>query len=338
MKNHLKSTSNRPVTAFDVARLAGVSQSAVSRYFTPSASISEKTRLKVKTAADELQYRPNAIARSLITSRSKIIALVLGYFSNPFYAQALAKLCQKLSALGYGVLVFETDGRDSEPQVEQMLAYRVDGVLLLSANLTSKLASRLGQNGIPTVLMNRRDLHGPNPSVVADNHKGGAAIAHYLSSKGHQRFVYVAGLKNSSTNRDRQRGFTLALKELGHTPPLVLNGDYNPDIACEAVRELFKRKSSRPDALFVANDHMAFAVLDTLRYESKLKVPKDVAVVGFDDAPPAAWPSYSLTTYSQPVDLMVNESISLLMDRIEDPQKVFRTRTVPGELIIRSSA
>jgi DNA-binding LacI/PurR family transcriptional regulator len=338
MKKQIKHALNRPITALDVAKLAGVSQSAVSRFFTPNTSISEKTRLKVKTAADQLQYRPNAIARSLITSRSKIIALVLGYFANPFYALALAKLCQKLSALGYGVLVFETDGRDSEPQVEQMLSYRVDGVLLLSANLTSKLASRLGQNGIPTVLMNRRDLHGPNPSVIADNHKGGAEIARYLSSKGRRRFAYVAGLKNSSTNRDRQRGFTMALKQLGHNPPLVVNGEYEPDVACEAIREIFKDKGPKPDALFVANDHMACAVLDTLRFELKLKVPKDIAVVGFDDAPPAAWPSYSLTTYSQPVDLMVDESISLLIDRIENPQKLFRTRTVPGELIIRASA
>ena len=338
MKIRHQPVLSKPIKAIDVAQLAGVSQSAVSRYFTAGASISEKTRVKVKAAADQLGYQPNAIARSLITSRSKIIAVVVGYFANPFYAQALDKLCRKLSARGYGVLIFETDGKDSEPQVEQMLAYRVDGVLLLSANLTSKLASRLGLNGIPTVLMNRRDLKGVNPSVVADNRKGACEIAKYLSSKGYKRFAFIAGLKNSSTNRDRQKGFTETLKALGHAPPVVVSGEYDPVLASAAVKTLFKNKSECPDALFVANDHMACAVLDTLRYHLKLKVPQDVAVVGFDDAPTASWLSYSLTTYSQPVNHMVDEAISLLVDRIAKPQQKFQTRTVPGELIIRTSA
>lgn len=338
MKKKDKTIINRPVTAFDVAQFAGVSQSAVSRCFTPGASISNKTRILVQEAADALGYRPNAIARSLITAKSKIIAVVLGYFTNPFYATALAKLCQKLSLLGYGVLVFETDGKDSEPQIEQMLSYRVDGVLLLSANLTSELANRLGKIGTPTVLMNRRDLHGSNPSVVADNYKGGYEIAQYLVSKGHRHFGYIAGLRNSSTNRDRQKGFTKALKDLGMHSPVIGYGDYNPEVASNVVKELLTSSSNELDALFVANDHMACAVLDTLRFDLKLKVPKDIAIIGFDDAPPSAWPSYSLTTYSQPVDLMVNEAIDLLLSRINNPDQIFETRTVPGELIIRKSA
>ena len=338
MNKKIRTAVGKPVNAVDVAKHAGVSQSAVSRFFTPGASISEKTRAKVKLAIDALGYRPNAIARSLITSQSKIIAVVLGYFSNPFYTQALARLCHELSKIGYGVLVFETNGRDAEPQIEQMLAYRVDGVLLLSANLTSELAGRLRDNGIPTVLVNRRDLGGSNPSVVADNRQGAAAIARYLSSKGHQNFVYVAGLRSSSTNRDRQNGFTATLKKLGHPPPVVLRGEYDPQVACDAVARLLKTASKSPDALFVANDHMAIAILDLLRYQFDFKVPQDLAVVGFDNIPMASSPSYQLTTYSQPVKAMVDQAVDLLIRRIEEPQYSFPTRVVPGELIIRTSA
>lgn len=337
MKKMARHQPSRPVTATDVARHAGVSQSAVSRYFTSGASISEKTRVKVKKAIDELGYRPNAIARSLITSQSKIIAVVIGYFTNPFYTRALARLWQQLSKLGYGVLVFETDGRDAEPQVEQMLGYRVDGVLLLSANLTSELAARLSDNGIPTVLMNRRDLSGSNPSVVADNRNGAAAIARHLSEKGYKYFAYVAGLRSSSTNRDRQHGFLSTLKKLGHPPPEVVRGEYDPETACAVVKQLLTTTQKPIDALFVANDHMACSVMDMLRFQLKLRIPRDIAIVGFDDIPTAAWPSYQLTTYSQPVEAMVDQAVDLLMSRIKAPQQIFPTRVVPGELIIRSS-
>ena len=233
--------------------------------------------------------------------------------------------------------MFEADTKDAEPQVEQMLSYRVDGVLLMSANLTSALSARLNDNGIPTVLMNRRDLNKSNPSVVADNRKGGAAIAHHLSERGYENFAYVAGLRSSSTNRDRPGGVLSALKKLGHAPAHLIAGEYDPDIACAAVRYFLQATDKRIDALFIANDHMACAVLDMLRFELKLKVPRDIAVVGFDDIPTASRHSYALTTYSQPVEAMVDQAIDLLMGRIENPERYFETRVVPGELIIRKT-
>ena len=149
--------SKKPsVTSSQVADHAGVSQSAVSRTFTPGASISPKTRAKVLAAAKELGYRPNAIARSLITSRSRIIAVVMAYLENLFYPDVLEELGRRLSAENYHVLLFTGfKDRDSDPVFDQLMQYRVDGIILASTSLSSQLSEECTVAGIPVVLFNR---------------------------------------------------------------------------------------------------------------------------------------------------------------------------------------
>ena len=182
------------VTAQDVARVAGVSQSAVSRVYTPGASVSQKTMEKVKRAAKDLGYRPNIIARSLITGKSRIIGLVVAYLNNQFYPDALEKMSHALQARGYHVLVFMTSNNDEDlTQVfEEILDYQVDGIIAASVALTTDFASRCKQAGVPVVLFNRSQDVGALSSVTSDNWSGGRKVADFLVAGGHARIGYLA--------------------------------------------------------------------------------------------------------------------------------------------------
>jgi len=329
------------VTSTDVARRAAVSQSAVSRVFTPGASVSAAMREKVMQAAVELGYRPNVLARSLITRRSRIIGVVVAYLDNQYYPVALEMLCNVLQQRGYHILVFmasQTHG-DLDHVLQEILDYQVDGIVMASVSMSSDLAAQCDAAGVPVVLFNRTQDDERLCAVTSDNFAGGRDVAWFLVAAGHQRIAYIAGWEGASTNRDREAGFMQGLKEAGVGLFDRSVGDYDFEGARRAARELFQRPAEwRPDAVFVANDHMAVAVMDTLRHELGLKVPDDVSVIGYDDVPQAAWPSFDLTTVRQPTDEMVAATVRILLDRIErgvnTPQRV----ALQGPLIARGSA
>lgn len=325
------------VTSKIVAEKAGVSRSAVSRCFTPGAIVSDKTRAKVLAVATELGYQPNALARTLINGRSKIVGLVVGYFSNPFYPQAVELLSNELAAKGYHVLLFFSSSESNDAIINQMLQYQCDTAILMSTTLSSSLHAALDQQNIPTILFNRIDKFGRGASVTADNFNGGYAIGEHLCAKHPKRIVYVAGLEESSTNQDRKSGFLTALHANKQTLYCEVSGDYDERKAARLVKELFDKSALAPDAIFVANDHMAYAVMDMIRYELQLDIPRDVLIVGFDDAPPSAWPSYSLTTYSQPLEPMVRATMEVFIKLIQKSQDVIANHAVPGRLIERGS-
>ena len=326
------------VTSLDVARLAQVSQSAVSRTFTPGASVSDQTRTRVEEAARKLGYRPNAIARSLITRRSRIIGVVMTYLENQFYPVVLEKLSQRLQRDGYHVLLFIADSRESDGVLAEILQYQVDGLVLASTSLSSALALRCADAGIPVVMFNRTSRESHNTSsVTSDNHAGGRLAAQHLVATGYRRIAYIAGLEDTSTNLDRERGFREGLSELGQRCFARAVGNYNFEDAQAAARELFQGAAEqRPDAVFVANDHMAIAVMDTLRIELGLHIPHDVGVVGCDNVPQAAWGSYQLTTVEQPVVPMIEATATMLREQLAgevSPHAVI----VPSRLIVRAS-
>jgi DNA-binding LacI/PurR family transcriptional regulator len=328
----------RAVTAFDVARLAGVSQSAVSRTFTPGASVAPKTRAAVLEAARALGYRPNLIARSLITRRSRIIGLAVGYLHNQFYPSVLEALSARLQALGYQLLLFTApQAGHADPLLEDILRYQVDGLILASTTLSSRLAAECRAHGIPVVLFNRTtDGRSTVESVTGDNRRGGRTIADFLVAGGHRRFAFMAGVEHSSTSRDRERGFREGLAAHGVSRIARVAGHYDFDRAGAAAAALFDAPV-RPDALFCASDHMAIAAIDAARRRG-LRVPQDVSIVGFDDAVPARWAGYDLTTFLQPVDAMVEATVGLLQARLADPALPLRRIVVPGVLIVRGSA
>jgi len=330
------------VTSRQVAERAGVSQSAVSRAFTPGASVSRKTAEKVRRAANELGYRPNVLARAMASGRSRIIGLVVAYLENYFYPEALERPSRALQENGYHVLIFmasQTAG-NIEDVLGEILDFQVDGIVMASVAMSSDIASRCQAAGVPVVLFNRKQDDDGITSVTSDNYSGGRSVAEFLLAGGHERIAYIAGWEGASTQRDREAGFNEGVREAGREVVARAVGEFRSDSARDAARSLFGTDPGRrPDAVFVANDHMAFAVMDVIRFEMGLSIPRDVSVVGFDDVPPAAWPAYDLTTVRQCSARMVGETISALLELVRSPDTATpRQITVEAPLIVRGSA
>ncbi|MGB2284089.1 MAG: LacI family DNA-binding transcriptional regulator [Candidatus Puniceispirillaceae bacterium] len=327
------------VTSADVARLAGVSQSAVSRVFTDGASASAKTAAKVRQAAEMLGYRPNRLARSLLTGKSFIVGLVVAYLDNYFYPDVLEKLSKALQQKGYHVLIFMADqtAENVDNVVEEILEYQVDAIVTASVALSSELADRCQSAGIHVVQFNRVQERTSFSSVTTDNFSGGVEIARHLITQGYRHFGYIAGWEGASTQRDREAGFRDMLSQNGFDLCFRAVGNFRHQQAYEAAKMLIAAPR-RPEALFVANDAMALVVMDVLRHEEGLRVPKDIAIVGYDDIPPASWLSYDLTSFSQPADDMVDNTVSLLMRHIETEDKTPQQITIEGSLKIRGSS
>ncbi|MBA2780083.1 LacI family DNA-binding transcriptional regulator [Billgrantia kenyensis] len=318
----------KSVTSRDVAKLAGVSQSAVSRSFSSDAKVAEKTRKKVMEAARELGYRPNSIARSLITRSSRTIAVVTYSVENPFYAFMLEKASRFFQQQGYHLLLFfAPSDRGFDTVIDDIIRSQVEGVLMLAITLDNAQAQEVADFGIPVVIINRTVNYAGISQVGSDNFSGGYWAGRYLASLGHQRIAYLSGLPDSSTDQQRHAGFIEGLATEGVDCHALEVGNYRYSDACDATRRLFAAQSP-PDALFCANDVMAIAAMETMRHEFGLTVPDDVSVIGFDDVPMARWPSHSLTTLQQPVDQMILKATELLMAQIH------QTDTTPEQITL----
>ncbi|MEO1703526.1 MAG: LacI family DNA-binding transcriptional regulator [Pseudomonadota bacterium] len=325
------------ITSADVARLAKVSQSAVSRTFTPGASVSKSTKERVLAAAEELGYRPNALARAMISGQSKMIAMMFAYLENQFYPVLLERLSRTLQEKGYQPLLFMTETGNQDEVVRRLLDYQVQGLVLASATLSSDLASRCGELGIPVVLLNR-EIDDPVANCVAsDNFAGGKLVAEHFVNTGREKIAYIAGDENSSTNRDREKGFLSGLSPHGLKLHARACGNYYHDQAASVAASMLGA-SDLPDAIFVANDYMAFAVIDVIRTRFGLRVPEDIAVAGYDDVPEAAWGPYQLTTVRQSTEAMSENAVMLLTEQIDGKRVEARTIRLPAQLIVRTSA
>ena len=331
-------TPRKPATAIDVAELAGVSRSAVSRTFTEGASVSPATREKVMEAAQALKYRPNQFARALMTNRSSIVGVAVSALDNQFYPQVVQSLSDRLAAIGYRILLFVTHGdTELDPMLNELLRYKVDALLLASSSLSSKLAEECRDTGVPVIMFNNVDPVSPVPSIASDNRYGGGVVAAYLKAAGHHRFGYISGVDESSASREREAGFSTILEALGAPKPARANGNYTFEDAYSATQSLLGRKSP-PDAIFCANDHMALAALQAARTEFGMEPGREVSIIGFDNVKIAAWPAFGLTTYSQPVDQMVSRTVELISATLDSRNFESQHETIAGELIVRSSA
>ena len=311
---------NEKVTSLDVARKAGVSQSAVSRVLTPGGSASKKTAEKVRSAVDELGYRPNILARSLITGKSNIIGLVVAYLNNRFYPEVLEKLSNRLQKEGYHVLIFIANNTkdDISNVIEGILEYQVDGIVAASVAMSSDLAARCQAAGVPIVLFNRSQTDDELPSVTSNNYLGGRTAAKYLLELHHKKIGYIAGWEGASTQVEREDGFNSMILEQNLIVTHREVGNFEIDQAKEAAKKMFGI-SDHPTAVFVASDHMAFAVMDVLRSDIRLRIPQDVSIIGFDDVSLASYSAYDLTTIRQPIAQMVDSTVDILLNQIEQP-------------------
>jgi DNA-binding LacI/PurR family transcriptional regulator len=243
-----------PPSAHDVARLAGVSQAAVSRAFTPGASISVKTREKVLNAAEQLDYHPNHLAKSLITGKSGIVGVVIGNPRNTFHLEALDELSSRLLHAGRHLQVFtaRTEG-SSDSLVEALLRFRVDTLLLMSANLSPQLIARCQAINVPVIFFNRR----PTPSkgvfgVTGANQQGSAEVAKHLLAQGYHRPAIITASENSTTSKEREAGFVQQIVAGGLPRPVKAVGSHGSG-AIPAARKLLSL-DPQPDAIFCTSD------------------------------------------------------------------------------------
>ncbi|MFN8484313.1 MAG: LacI family DNA-binding transcriptional regulator [Anaerolineae bacterium] len=329
--------ARRRATSVDVARGAGVNQSTVSRTFSDDQSISSETRARVLEVARKLGYKPNAIARSLITQQTNMVGIVMAGITSPFQPYVLEKFIEKLQGMGRQALVFSA-GPDQEVDdiLPSVFEYRVDALIITSATLSSPRIEECAHYGIPVILFNRY-LPGENVSAVCcDNSEGGRLIADLLLDAGHQRIAYVAGNPYASTNRDREKGFTDRLVERGVTQWLREQAQFNYESGAEAGRRLLQRDDP-PDAVFCASDVIALGLIDQAR-DLGVKIPDHLSVVGFDDIPMAGWSAYSLTTIRQPVNRMIDTTLEMVVERIREPETPPVIKMLPGRLVVRNSA
>jgi DNA-binding LacI/PurR family transcriptional regulator len=327
-------TPKRSPSAHDVAELAGVSQAAVSRAFTEGASISDAMRTRVVRAAQELGYRPNLLARSLITGKSGIIGVVIGNPRNPFCVAALDMLSVRLAEAQKHILVFTVDGAcDADVQVSDLINFRVDALVLVSAALSPDTVRECQQVGIPVLYFSRVKQQTPDSSsVTGENRIGASAIARHFVEQGYRRLSHMIGYKDSWTNHEREAGFEGYLRDNGLPRPQTVIGHYQREGAIAAARMLLSQPG-RPDAIFCASDHMACATIEVARYEFGLEIGRDLGVAGFDDIEQAAWPSFDLTTYSVPIPAMMDSALAWLLGETRSLGHV----AIPGALVTRGS-
>lgn len=332
-------TTSGGVSQIDVARLAGVSQAAVSRTFTTGASVSEDTRAKVMAAAEELGYRPNIIARSLIQKSTNIIGLVVMRFTNPFYARVIRDFTRALQELGYWTMLLNiAQNQELEKTLPMALQYQVDGLIITSATLSSKLAEECARSGTPVVLFNRYSSERHTNMVRCDNVEGGRIVADTFLDAGYQQLAFIAGEESTSTNRDRESGFSSRLRERGVKKYARESaGDYSYELGYQAAERLLDLDQP-PDAIFCANDLLAMGAMDLIRRSRGIKVPESIGVVGFDDNLSASWAGYDLTTIRQPIKPMVDHTIQVLLNAIQDQDSDPVDIMISPTLIQRSSS
>jgi DNA-binding LacI/PurR family transcriptional regulator len=329
-------TSPKRVTLTDVAKLARVDKSVVSRVINDDDRlvIKPQTRDRVLAAIEELRYHPNAAARSLRTAQSGTYGLLIPDFANPIYAEII-KGAEQAAAARDAVLLTGTIIEDHPERYVRMLASgRVEGLLLASDKLPAEAVEALRNTGRPIVSVNQR-VPGVERMILADDERASALVVRHLTDLGHERIAHIRGPRNSDTARRRLNGYRGALRAAGLTPDpaLVAGDDYTSEAGANAMRELLALPE-RPTAVLVANVAAAVGALTAAR-QLGVRVPEDVSVATIHDIPLVANLAPALTTVRMPLAEMGRQGMLALFG--EDPgsgRTVVRAET---ELIVRES-
>src|SRR6266545_138636 len=334
----------RAPTLEAVAELAGVSRATVSRVVNGSSRVSPAAHAAVTAAISTLGYVPNRAARSLVTRRTDTLVLIVHerpdtVFADPFFASVLRGVNAGLTATDLQLVLIQACG---DWQRERALRYvsnvPVDGVLLISLHGDDPMPTAIIAARIPLVMMGRPLTGRRTDYVDADNAGGGQEAVRHLWAAGRRCLATVAGPPDMSVGVDRLRGYANATRMAGISGATdrVVYGDFTETSGYGAMRQLLEATPDI-DGVFIASDLMAVGALRALR-EARRRVPEDVAVVGFDDAPVAAYADPPLTTVRQPVEQLGQEMVRLLLHRISDPRGEPRAIILPTELVVRSSA
>ena len=320
----------------EVARLAGVSIAAVSRAYTPGSSISPELAERVYAAARELNYVPNKLARSLITRQTNIVALMLPTTSSSIFAAMLDEVSLRLEEQGQQVLLFTPSHLgDFDRTLQHMLQYQVDAIVIAAASISSQMATLCLDRGVPVVTLGRYLPGLPVHSVRGDEQDAGAQAAELVLKGGGKRFGIVDGPANLTTIVERKETLLAHLEAaIGPDAIRIADGDLSYAGGYRAGLALMDTPR-RPDTLIGLTDIMALGAMDAVRFELGLKVPQDVAIVGFDDIAEAGHMSYQLSTVRTPVKEMTAHMLELISARSEPAAP--RAIKIPAQLIVRAS-
>lgn len=326
-------------TAQEVATAAGVSKWTVIRAFSEGASISEEKKRRVLEAAADLNYSPNLLARSLATRLSHQVAVFVDDFGNPEKLPFLELLTERLQAEGLVALLVNINSHFDHVRALLNAGQRqVDAVILLGTGFRDEtLYDYSSGRGMPPLYVLARDSQIPGvPHVICDAELAMCEIVDYLFSKGYRKPAFMTGSSAISTALGREHFYRKFWKEKGISQVATLPaGRYSTQEGAAAIRQYLAETPSRQrcDVLMCENDILAIGALDVIRSEFKLRVPTDIAIVGFDNTVLAGSPAFDLTSYQQPISEMINAMIEIILRRREPQSFAF-----PGRLVLRQSA
>jgi LacI family transcriptional regulator len=326
------------VTSHDIARRARVSQSTVSRVLTGNPKVGKEARERVIAAVRELGYRPNAMARAMRTSQTGNIGVVVSRLANPLYPELLQILGKGLSGAGFRMVVWNSDEFDEKAAMDAIQESRVDGVIMTTATAGSTRLYEALQLNSPVVLINRVVDGWPCDQVSSDNLGGGSKVAEYLFKAGRRRIGLISGPDSASTIRDRVAGFCGTLEALGSpidNTHCVEVDHFSYKSGFDAASRLLDL-AEHPDAIFCVNDVIALGASDAARSRC-IEVPYRLWIVGYDDIEMASWHSFELTTIRQPLALMAETAIKLLLRRMRGSSDSWQHVCLPNDLVIRGS-
>lgn len=323
------------VTSHDVARAAGVSQPTVSRALRDDPNIADKTKARVAEVARRLGYVPNELGRSLSLQATRRIAVVAD-LDNPLWPMLIEQLHDGLAESGYSMTLLAEHG-DLQQFEQQLLGGWADGVIVTSARMRATLPFELRRRGVPFVLVNRVIKGLKADAAVADNVAGGRAAAQVLVEAGHTRMGALFGPQDTSTGRDREKGFREGLEQAGLTLPdsRVVHGEFDYTFGREALPRLLKGRYPAT-AIFCANDIIAIGALNTAR-QLGVSVPSDIALIGFDDLDQASWPVFDLTTIRIPFETLVRAAVARILQRLSGETGPPRVEVHPVTPVLRGT-
>ncbi|WP_217598186.1 LacI family DNA-binding transcriptional regulator [Oceanicola granulosus] len=312
----------RRATASMVAEAAGVSRVAVSRAFTPGASIDAGKRDRILKIAAELNYTPDRAARALRTRRSHLIGLVVPDACSPWEAQEIDGLTTVLQEHGFGCVLFKTrtDFELDDAQLRNMRSFNLDSAIVFPECVRPKRLAPYLDRAVPVYI---DYMTGPADETLHDRlevdlrpglSKAVALVSGYAPS----RIAYICGKTESEAEHARREVLRELLAERGLPEPRLLAGDFSYARGHSAALELF-RVHGGADVIFAANDESAFGALDAIRYDLGLKVPQDVSVIGFDNISQAAWGAYRLTTVGIDLPARIQSLVRMILERLKHP-------------------
>ena len=326
------------VTIRDVAKKAAVSVTTVSHVVNQTRFVAEETEKRVRLAMEELDYRPNILARSLRKGATGTIGLVLPDSSNPFFAESGRLLEEAAFRRSFSLILCNSNG-DLEKErryTDVLFNKQVDGIIFMAAGDDTKSLSKLVELKLPVVVVDRI-LNDPDvDAVITDNHMSGYLATRHLIELGHQKIAIIRGPSNVNPSAQRVNGYRQALAEAGlpYFPELEETGDFHSSSGYIATKRLLQ--SVHPTAIFACNDLMAIGAIRAI-HEAGLSIPGDISLVGHDDIELASYLQPPLTTIAQPIADLAETAVNFLIERIETPSLPPRKRILPNSLVVRNS-